>query len=145
MFQTLVWNVSLCVMPGTREIQERRAFLYSNGTMSNLGVIGGFGSYASAINDSGQIVGVTTITSVQINNGRAFLYENGVMNDLGTLFWGDQSVAYDINNAGQIVGSSKDDTGLSKAILYMEDQMLDLCALSNCLIAGWDYLKTIWY
>jgi probable HAF family extracellular repeat protein len=76
-----------------------RAFLYSGGVMSDLGVLsGGTSSRALAINDSGQIVGYSNIGS---NHG--FSYSSGTMTDLGTL-GGPISFANDVNASGTIAG-----------------------------------------
>lgn len=93
-----------------------RGFLWSNGTTTDLGVLGaspylpeesgGKSSRANAINDAGQIVGNTMTNS---GVGHAFLYENGVMKDLGSLLVGgndSSSEAFDVNNNGQAVGES---------------------------------------
>lgn len=81
-----------------------RAFLYSNGTMKDLGTLqGSFGwSNAKGINNLGQIVGESTYSSAT-NSYRAFLYSNGSMTDLGTM-GGEHSSASSINDRGQIVG-----------------------------------------
>jgi probable HAF family extracellular repeat protein len=71
-------------------------------TITDLGTLGGPYSYATAINDNGQIVG-DSINTVGANHG--FLYSNGSITDLGTL-GGEVSVASDINNLGLIVGFS---------------------------------------
>src|SRR3569833_3440494 len=67
---------------GTTGLQ-RRAFLYSNGTMQFLDTLSGTvgESFALGINDSGQITG-----GAQFLYGptRPFLYSNGKMIDLGT-------------------------------------------------------------
>lgn len=63
------------------------------------------GSSASAINDAGLVVGRSEL---DIAKGRATLWTNGVATDLGVLHVGDGSEAYDINNAGQIIGVSGD-------------------------------------
>jgi len=85
-----------------------RAFLYSNGTMTNLGSLFStdLASYAEAINNSGQIVGY----SEQANQGDlAFLDVNGSMIRLDSLLdssgngWTLLS-ARAINNNGWIVG-----------------------------------------
>ena len=86
-----------------------RAFLYSNGTMMNLGTLGGIGtgpvpysySIAWGINNAGQVVGESLSTD---NNYRAFLYSNGTMTNLGTQLGGVSSSASAINNVGEIVG-----------------------------------------
>lgn len=86
-----------------------RAFLYSNGTMMNLGTLGGIGtgpvpysySIAWGINNAGQVIGESLSTD---NNYRAFLYSNGTMTNLGTQLGGVSSSASAINNVGEIVG-----------------------------------------
>src|SRR4051812_43468965 len=56
-------------------------------------------SYASAINNAGQVVGFSGFPL-----SHAFLYSNGQMQDLGTLPGGQNSYAYAINNVGQVTG-----------------------------------------
>jgi probable HAF family extracellular repeat protein len=41
------------------------AFLYDNGTMTDLGTLGGSYSFANAVNDSGEVVGYSTTASNQ--------------------------------------------------------------------------------
>jgi len=61
-----------------------RAFLYKNGTMTNLGTLNG-SSYSAAndINSAGEIAGFSTYSAS--SNTHAFLYKNGVMYDLHAL------------------------------------------------------------
>jgi probable HAF family extracellular repeat protein len=98
------------------------AFLYSGGTMTNLGTLGQ--GVASAINDKGQIVGYYS-TNTQANYDRGFLYNGGIVRDLGTL-GGTYCVARGINNSGQIVGNSWTTNGSSHAFLYSGGVMADL-------------------
>lgn len=81
--------------------------------MKDLGTLGDFSQQSMAydINDSDQIVGYSTIDGV---TNRAFVTVHGVMKDLGTL-GGDTSVAYSINNHGQIVGDAETATPLKDA------------------------------
>ncbi len=78
-----------------------RPVLYANGTVVDLGTLGGGNSYANAINNAGQIVGTS--------GGRAFLWQAGTLLDLNDLLvdpnsgWVLQQAA-DINESGQIVG-----------------------------------------
>lgn len=87
---------------GSLEARTRAAFLYSGGVMRSLGVLEGNFSEATAINDSGEIAGNSTVSS-SLDFRHAFRYVNGDMFDLGTL-GGRSSAANAINNSGQIVG-----------------------------------------
>ncbi|RSL17681.1 putative HAF family extracellular repeat protein [Edaphobacter aggregans] len=88
------------------------AFLWSNGTISDLGTLGGANSTARAINSTGQqIVGDSdqNPNTATTQNRRAFLYANANMLDLNSqvaniLGWELQS-AVGINDSGQIVGN----------------------------------------
>ena len=76
------------------------AFLYSGGTMTSLGTLGGSESVAYSINNSGEIVGDSyRLSGNTLNEG--FLYANGSMNPVGTLY----SDAHSINNSGLIAGT----------------------------------------
>lgn len=83
-------------------------FVYANGVMQELGDFGGIISEAWGVNDHGQVVGSagveTSDTQPNVYAYHAFLYSDGIMQDLGTLNDRYDSVAYDINNVGQVVG-----------------------------------------
>ncbi|MEQ8999819.1 MAG: DUF3466 family protein [Coleofasciculus sp. B1-GNL1-01] len=124
-----------------------RAFLYDNGTITNLGTLPGHNySTAQDINDLGQVVGTSAPSGV--NDGMAFLYSsNTEMISLGRLFPTDTySVASGINNLGQVVGWSGNnpsfysESGVGiRAFLYSDGVMQDL----NELIApGSDFILT---
>jgi probable HAF family extracellular repeat protein len=108
------------------------AFLYSGGQMTDLGTIGdpSNGSQAQAINETGQVVGLLAPPY------HAFLYSNSQMTDLGTLPGASSSIAYDINDAGQVIGDSSTADEMDAGFLYSAGQMKDL----NTIIAagsGW--------
>lgn len=72
-------------------------------TVTDLGTLPGAGSsYASDINDSGQVVGYATNAASGIRH--AFLYSGGVMTDLGINDTLDHP-RFGINAGGQIVGT----------------------------------------
>ena len=81
------------------------AFLWDHGVMSDLGTLGGDGSGATGINDAGDVVGYSRI-STSNNTLRAFLWHNSSMTDLGTLTspTGLDYRAYGISSSGQVVG-----------------------------------------
>ena len=70
--------------------------LWSGGTATNLGTLGGTSGLAFALNTSGQVVGMSTITGDTANH--ATLWSGGSIIDLGA------QRATSINDAGQIVG-----------------------------------------
>jgi probable HAF family extracellular repeat protein len=89
---------------------------------------GPYPSFATALNDSGDIVGKVGRDS----DGRAFLWGRAAMKMLGTLetpFDPPSSVAFAVNNLGAIVGSSGDNgvgpmDGLSFAEAFVYDTSL---------------------
>ena len=105
------------------------AFLYSGGSIHDLGALPGYSeSHGLGINDSGQVIGsADDISASGEGLHRAFLYQNGAMKDLGTL-GGINSVAYGINNAGVVVGWADNLTG-AEPFVYSGGVMRDLFAL----------------
>lgn len=78
------------------------AVLYTDaGGLQDLGTLGGDQSWSMGLNDAGQVIGSAYLAPAVRH---AFLWQNGVMADLGTL--GRVSDAYDINEAGVVVGNS---------------------------------------
>jgi probable HAF family extracellular repeat protein len=80
-----------------------RAFFRDGGAPTDLGVLGGTGSYsrseANLVNELGQVVGKSTTDA---NNSHGFVWQNGAMTDLGSL--GNSSIPRDLNDRGQVVG-----------------------------------------
>jgi probable HAF family extracellular repeat protein len=90
---------------------------------------GGTNSYATGINNNGQVVGWSTTASGYTH---AFLYSGGAMTDLGTLPGGSSSEAYGINNNGQVVGWSYTSSGATHAFVYSGGAMTNLGTLAGC-------------
>ena len=95
---------------------EGIAFIWENDVFLSLGSLGG-DSYAHAINDNQQIVGMSFLVAADRAdiNRRAFLYEHGIMKDLNNLVpIGSGWILYeaiDINNSGWIIACGSPDPG----------------------------------
>lgn len=83
----------------------------------NIGTLGGPGTYATDINESGQITGNSDTGTV--GQYHAFVTQaNGrEMSDLGALPGGNTSQGYGINASGQVTGMSEVATGISGFIM----------------------------
>ncbi len=80
------------------------AFLYSQGTLQDLGTLGGSDSVATSLNASGWVAGYSTTSTGSSSPTHAFLYSKGSMTDLGTLSGSTNSYATGVNDSGQVVG-----------------------------------------
>ena len=119
----------------SRTTQQQRAFVYSGGVMKPLGTLFGdaSSSEASAVNDGGQVVGRSFVSS---ERGEAFLYSDGAMRGLGTLPKVPEgsdpySEAWAINDEGDVVGESGSDDTRGQAFLYSNGAMKPLGTLPN--------------
>jgi probable HAF family extracellular repeat protein len=128
-------------------VPEVKAVLWKDGEVIDLGTLeGGFESAASAVNSRGQVAGtfLNTIPDPFSPFGpagtevHAFLWESGVMKDLGTL-GGPETVAYFVNERGQVVGTSFTSSTANPAsglptldpFLWENGKMLDLGTLGG--------------
>jgi probable HAF family extracellular repeat protein len=112
---------------------QSHAFLYSEGTVTDLGSLGGWSAFGVMINDSGQVVGGMDNTN---DERQAFYWDSSSgFKNLGN-FGGAWATAYAINASGLIVGEADDGVGRTRAFLYQDNTLLDL----NTLIdpsSGW--------
>lgn len=76
------------------------AFVYAGGAFSIFNVPPAYGTWATAINDAGQVAG---FGAVGFSETYAFLYQSGAVTQLGS-FGGTISVANAINASGHIAG-----------------------------------------
>ena len=117
-----------------------RAFIFRDGTLLDLGTLGGRDSAGNDINDAGQVAGYGTTAEVDENGNSPtapFLYTSGAMRNLGSL-GGNHGVANGLNNLGAVVGQSYRDSEFlePRAFLYEGGALRDLNTLSS-VPAGW--------
>ena len=84
-----------------------RAFLWSHGTLTDLGTLTGTESVASAINNNSIVVG-EFYTGTLFADRHPFFWRNGMMIELAT-FNGAGGIAFGINDLDQIIGVSGPD------------------------------------
>lgn len=131
------------------------AFVYAGGAFSIFNVPPAYGTWATAINDAGQVAG---FGAVGFSETYAFLYESGVVTQLGS-FGGTISVANAINASGHIAGFASsagdgDDWGDPRrtASVYRDGVQHDLGSLGGWFseatdindagfVAGWSGLE----
>jgi len=105
----------------------QHAVIWQNGTVTNIGTLGGSYIFPWAINSKGQVTGQasppgdTTLHS--------FLWRNGVMTDLGEIPGDFGSIAFGLNDAGQVVGGSCDQNFNCRAFLWNDGVMTDINSL----------------
>jgi len=100
-------------------------------TIVDLQTLGGSQSEARDINDLDQAVGWSNIAT---GDAHAFLWDSGVMSDLGTLPGATSSDAWDVNNAGQVVGLSPTPNTSPSPHAFLKNPgqpMIDLSAVAG--------------
>jgi probable HAF family extracellular repeat protein len=117
-----------CGVPVYNTALAVHALVWRNGSVSALPSLGGvMNNAAFAINESGQIVGISDPTGDATTY--AVLWQNGRITNLGALPGDVTSVAYDINAQGQVVGVSCDASFNCRAVLWNHGAPIDLNSL----------------
>jgi probable HAF family extracellular repeat protein len=112
---------------GPNNSPDSGVFIYSNGSLTNLGTLGGPSGIGNGINASGQVAGYSQNAS---RTYRAFISNGNTLTDIGDL-GGSSAVAYAINDLGQVVGSAVTSDGSNHPFLYSSGQMIDLGTLGS--------------
>ena len=115
----------------------RRAVLWENGAPTDLGSLGGVAwNTATAINNQGTVVGFSNLPPSPAfppgaRHYQAFIWTRGTgMQSLGTLPGDIRSVANDINEQNQVVGTSRGGPNGTRAFLWQNGVMTDLNTLT---------------
>jgi probable HAF family extracellular repeat protein len=105
-------------------IPTQDPFLWDNGTMTDLGNLGGTVSFGQCANNRGKVIGRSYLPGDKTFH--AFRWRNGRMKDLGTL-GGPDSEAIWINDEGEIAGSADLPTpGIHDAVIWRHGHIKDL-------------------
>jgi probable HAF family extracellular repeat protein len=103
--------------------RTNEAVIWNNGQIRPLGVLG----KAYAVNTHGQVVGDAEKVEGAASHG--FLWQDNANGasviDLGSL-GGGQAIAHDINDQGQVVGTSRTADGTWRAFIWQNGAMTDL-------------------
>jgi probable HAF family extracellular repeat protein len=100
-------------------------FFWENGTMIDVGTLGGVCGYATDLNNLGQVIGVSDLAGDLTFHPFSWT-KSGGMKDLGT-FGGDNGQANALNDAGEIVGKADfPGSQLHDAFLWQNGTMTDL-------------------
>ena len=99
-------------------------FLWTHGTMADLGTLGGTVGFATALNNQGQVAGLSSTSGNQ--GAHPFLWSRGKLTDLGTL-GGTFGIATWMNNAGAVAGvaTTRSDRAFH-AFFWRKGKMTDL-------------------
>jgi probable HAF family extracellular repeat protein len=129
-------------------LPRQSTFIYSGGTTTDLGTLGGQSSNAGSINNLGEITGQADVFSTDTEIvSDPFIYSNGVMTDLGNLGVYDLGgysygggFGNSINDLGQIVGyaiagTDDQDIGFEAAFLYTNGQLYNMNQLYASLLS----------
>lgn len=112
-------QVTGCVSIGTGAMH---AFLYTSGTVADLGTLGGASSCGLALNASGEVTGYADTAA----DRHAFLFGNGVMTDLSTVSGMPTTNGRAITAGGDVVGDAPAFGGTTIALLYSHGVVTNL-------------------
>jgi len=111
----------ICSDPG------RHGVLWDDGMVIDLGNLGGPYTFPWAINAKGEIVGQSNVTGNTVTHAFAWTKDQGIQ-DLGLLPGDSSSLAFGVNNRGQVVGGSCDTPNYNRceAFLWEDGVLMDI-------------------
>ena len=123
--QTVGWSHTAGPAPGVSG--DEHAFIFQNGIMEDIGTkTTSRGTWASSINETGQVSGWARASSPSSSDNGAFFYSGGAFQ-----FFAQSGTAWDVNNAGQVVGvMGGNDDGSGQAFLFSGGVVQNLGSVS---------------
>jgi probable HAF family extracellular repeat protein len=103
-------------------------FLWINGTMTDLGTLGGTLGSAQCANNRGQVTGQSNLAGDSVSH--PFFWDQGIMTDIGT-FGGDNGFPTWMNDFGEVVGRADLPNGIHHAFLWRRGILTDLGTLGT--------------
>jgi probable HAF family extracellular repeat protein len=115
-------------------------FLWDNGTMLDLGTLGGAFGGASGLNNRGQVIGVSSVAAnpgaclTELDpNCHPFLWDKGTLIDLNTrTIGGNPLTAYAITDAGEIIGPAAFPNVPFDGFIWEKGVATDIGHLGDC-------------
>jgi probable HAF family extracellular repeat protein len=106
--------------------ENSKGFLSQNGSVTEFGTFGGDYSPLAALNNDGVATGYAAFPGPAGGYFHAYLYQNGALQDLGTLEGDINSRGNDINELGEVAGTSD-----NRPFLYRDGSMTYLGSLGG--------------
>ncbi|MBC7805745.1 MAG: DUF3466 family protein [Akkermansiaceae bacterium] len=126
---------------------KKHAFLWKDGTLTDLGTLYSDDSYGSGVNDAGEVVGVSTAINKTMDDGTVqearhpFLYKNGKMTDISgkelNTEGGDTWQPFDINNRGMAVGKMTQNGVGMPAVSWLRGRLTSLGTLGGYMATAY--------
>ncbi len=128
------------VSPFSGEWNSVHGFVYTNGSLQDLGtLVGGSYAFTSTINDEGTVVGLAYTADDTCS--QAFVYRDGVMSPIGTCE--TTQIARYINKRGNIVGSTPRNSNGKTQGFFSKDgtSVVTMNCLGNLPCSGISYTE----